>query len=121
MSRFTERPFSATFAISAVAVGLALLWRFDPAKAHVFPPCLFRAMTGFLCPGCGATRAVHHLLHGDVGGALRLNALLFAVPPFVIASRSQRFITSRAVGWTALAVVLAWWIVRNTPFWPWPA
>ena len=121
MLRFTGQRFFTLTAISAAAAGLALLWRFDPAQLHVFPPCIFRAMTGLLCPGCGSTRALHHLLHGDAGGAFRLNPLLFALPPFMIASQSRRFITSRAVGWTALAVVVAWWIVRNTPLWPWPA
>jgi hypothetical protein len=103
---------------SAAAVGLALVWRFDPAQVHFFPPCLFHALTGLQCPGCGSTRALHHLLHGDVGGALRLNPLLFALPPFLAASRVPGFITSRAAGWTALAVVLAWSVVRNTPLWP---
>jgi Protein of unknown function (DUF2752) len=101
--------------------GLVLVYRFDPAKGGFFPPCLFRKLTGLKCPGCGSTRALHHLLHGDVAGAFRLNPLLFAMPPFVLASYKPGFITRRAVGWTALAVTLVWWVVRNTPWWPWPA
>jgi hypothetical protein len=107
-----------TSAALAAAAGLALVYRFDPARVHFFPPCLFHALTGLNCPGCGSTRALHHLLHGDVGGALRLNPMLFAVPPFVLASRARRFVTSAAVGWTAFAVLVAWWIVRNTAVWP---
>jgi hypothetical protein len=108
-----------TSAALAAAAGLALVYRFDPAGVHFFPPCLFHALTGLNCPGCGSTRALHHLLHGDIGGALRLNPMLFALPPFVLASRSRRFITSTVVGWTAAAMLLAWWIVRNTALWPW--
>jgi hypothetical protein len=112
------RSWAIASAAPAAAAGLVLLYRFDPAQVHFFPPCVFHALTGLQCPGCGTTRALHHLLHGDVGGALRLNPMLFALPPFAAASRSRRFITSRAAGWTALAVVVAWWIVRNTALWP---
>ena len=102
----------------AAAAGLFLVWRFDPTQVGFFPPCLFRKLTGLQCPGCGTTRALHHLLHGDVAGAFRLNPMLFAAVPFAGAWRS-RWILRPAVGWTALVVTLAWWIVRNTPLWPW--
>jgi len=70
-----RRRAAVTFAGAlAVAVGLAL-YRFDPAVTRLFPPCPFRALTGWQCPGCGTTRAVHALLHGDVGRALELNPL----------------------------------------------
>lgn len=100
-------------------MGLVLVYRFDPAQVHFFPPCLFRLATGLQCPGCGSTRALHHLLHGDVAGAFRLNSLLLAVPPFAVAARSRRISMSRAVGWTALAVILVWWVLRNTLLWRW--
>ena len=52
----------------------------DPSHRAVFPACPVRSLTGWWCPGCGLTRATHHLMHGDVLGALRYNALL----PFVL-------------------------------------
>lgn len=36
--------------------------------------CPFLATTGWQCPGCGGTRAVLAVLHGDLGTALRMNA-----------------------------------------------
>lgn len=30
------------------------------------PPCLFHRWTGLYCPGCGGTRAVFALLHGNI-------------------------------------------------------
>ena len=37
--------------------------------------CIIRSVTGVPCPGCGATRSVMHLMHGDVLDALRSNPL----------------------------------------------
>jgi hypothetical protein len=102
-----------------VAAGLVLVYRFDPEQVHFFPPCLFRALTGLQCPGCGSTRALHHLLHGEFARAFRYNPMLFAVGPFALAARWPGFITRRSVGWTALVVTVAYGIVRNTPLWPW--
>jgi hypothetical protein len=47
----------------------------DPATGSLLA-CPFHATTGLWCPGCGMTRATHHLLRGDVGRALGYN--LFA-------------------------------------------
>ena len=68
---------AATSAIALVAV-------FDPMTNPMFPPCLLRSVTGWLCPGCGSTRALHALVHGDFGTALRLNPLADAALPLVI-------------------------------------
>lgn len=40
------------------------------------PACVFREVTGLLCPGCGGTRAVCHLIRGEI-----LKAFLYH--PFV--------------------------------------
>ena len=29
-------------------------------------PCLFHLVTGYYCPGCGGTRAIASLLHGQL-------------------------------------------------------
>ena len=39
-------------------------------------PCPIRALTGRWCPGCGLTRATHHLFHGDIVQALSFNAFV---------------------------------------------
>ena len=58
-----------------------LLFFFDPATAGFYPPCLFTAVFGAQCPGCGSLRAAHQILHGNVREAWALNKpLLVALP-----------------------------------------
>jgi hypothetical protein len=49
---------------------------FNPASHRFYPVCQFHRLTGLNCPGCGATRALYALLHGNFATALRDNALL---------------------------------------------
>lgn len=45
------------------------------------PQCPVHMLTGLQCPGCGAQRLIHALLHGDIVGAWHANAfLLLALP-----------------------------------------
>jgi hypothetical protein len=47
-------------------------------------PCLFRAVTGCLCPGCGMTHAVCAILRGDFAGAWKANALSLTLLPVLL-------------------------------------
>lgn len=60
-----------------LAAGAAYVAANDPSDGGLFLPCPFRTLTGWWCPGCGLTRATHHLFHGDIAQAVRFN--VFAV------------------------------------------
>lgn len=45
--------------------------------------CPIYALTGFYCPGCGASRAIRSLLHLDFLQALRYNAFVTVSLPFI--------------------------------------
>jgi len=48
-------------------------------------PCFFHATTGYLCPGCGLTRAALAVLRGDIPAAFNFNQLVFFLPVFLAA------------------------------------
>ena len=69
----------AVVVLGATALGVgALVFFFNPGTHHFYPVCLFHALTGLNCPGCGMTRALYALLHGNVLAALKDNALFVA-------------------------------------------
>jgi len=65
----------------AIVAGIAVLFFFSPSKTPFYPPCLFHEATGLYCPGCGSTRALNHLLHGELLDALHANALAVVAVP----------------------------------------
>jgi hypothetical protein len=120
-----KNSFSWILLASGVVLGATVLFVFNPATAVFYPKCLFHEMTGFYCPGCGTTRALHGLLHGDIRTALHENALATLALPVLGAILLARAIRRRPpVGasrgaWTRLAVllgvILAFGVLRNIP------
>ena len=68
-----HRELRATWLAAAILAGGALV---PPAWASAGPPlCPFRLVTGLPCPGCGLTRSLVSLLHGDVSAAVLFHPL----------------------------------------------
>ena len=54
-------------------------------KLHIYIPCIFRKVTGLLCPGCGSTRMIREILQGNFIKAFHYNQFLFlSLPIFII-------------------------------------
>ena len=107
----------AVVAAGAIA-GALLLWFFDPRTAGFYPPCPSFYLTGLQCPGCGTTRALHALVHGNPAGAWRLNPLTMTLLVLVAAKLVTPPLPPRALGPLAAllfitGVVFA--VVRNLP------
>ncbi len=122
--------FAAIVLAVAVLGSGAVLFFFDPARHGFYPICLFHALTGWNCPGCGGTRAAYQLLHGHLLRALRDNALfVLAVAALVVWgvwSLVQRFRNKPAtfnppagVWWGLLMVILLFTVLRNLPAFAW--
>jgi hypothetical protein len=111
--------------------GMILLRVSDPATSGIFPPCPFRYLTGWYCPGCGSLRAIHQLLHGNLRAAWAMNPLTVVLLPFLsygLASEVLQLVMGRRLPaiWLrantirALCVVIVvFGIVRNIPLHPW--
>ncbi len=121
------------FALAAVAGMSAITFAvgyFNPTTAGFFPVCPLYAMTGYACPGCGMTRGLHALLHGDVLGALDYNLLLpgilfffgyLFVSLFLTAVRGYGLnfkVFTPLVIWGFFVFAFVFTILRNLPIYP---
>lgn len=127
--------FGAPALVAAAAVSVcAAVWRCDPTTpGGLLPVCPTKSLFGLDCPDCGALRMLYALLHGDLAAALRFNALaltalVLAVPLYAVwaygRARSRRIVRWPDYRWTApvaIAVISAWFVVRNLPFGPFTA
>ena len=101
-------------AACVVAAGVVLVYAFDPATSRFFPPCALHALTGLQCPGCGGTRALHELLHGNVAAAFALNPMLFVVITVAPVVALRPSLAARPwFAWTAVVTLLGWGVLRN--------
>ena len=116
-------------AVAALASG-AVLFFFDPAQHGFYPICMFHSLTGWNCPGCGATRAAYQLLHGHLLRALHDNALFVATLAAALAEgvwlgwqrvRKQpaMLVLPPGVSWAFLILTIGFTVLRNLPAFAW--
>lgn len=118
---------------AAVAAGVLLL---DPFEDRAIG-CPFHELTGWWCPGCGATRATWLLLHGDLAGVVRHNVLFLPAVAYLVV----RYLHEAAPGatrWlprfvrtpstipagalrTLYVAIIAFTLARNLPAFDWLA
>lgn len=114
--------------IVILLAGIAVTYKYlDPSVVPIFPRCPFRLLTGYLCPGCGSQRAIHHLLNLDFPGAWRMNPLLVIALPYLLLGLILKPLSHRSARGTrllnqlygyrasvvALVVIVLFWIGRN--------
>lgn len=130
MNAAARRPvLIAAASLAAAAGGVWLLRTFDPgAPGSLFPPCPLQAFTGLYCPGCGITRMLHALAHGDIVRALEMNAMVLAMLPGIALLAANELASRRLLGpalsrilydarlW--LGALFAFGVLRNLPWAP---
>ena len=122
----TRRRTIITITVTATALAAAAVYFFNnPEQSNLFPRCPIKMLTGYDCPSCGAQRAIHAALHGNIADAIRYNLfLVVAVPFFLLAlaasllknrvgrAISLHILTPRA-GFAYIVLYIIWWITRN--------
>nr|WP_246382135.1 DUF2752 domain-containing protein [Prauserella isguenensis] len=122
-------------AVAALVVGAScvVLWAEPTTPGGPIPVCPTKALFGVVCPGCGALRMLYTLLQGDVGAAVRYNAVALVASGLLlwslVAWTAGRWRGRRVRSWQDLrfapvaagAVVAAWFVVRNIPVSPFSA
>ncbi len=131
-SRTDNALYIAGWILLAAGLGFMLLQAFAPetaAKLHWPLPCAFDSLLHIPCLGCGATRALSALMHGDLPESLRWHP---AVAFF--AAETATFMLSQTLGrlsrgkvrmltfndvyiYALLAVILLQWIVKLLTGW----
>lgn len=125
----TRRLLVAGVLLLLVAVAMAVGRLVDPmnpaAGGSLLPHCPLKWLTGYDCPGCGTTRALHALMHGDPAGAFAANPFMAASLPVIVAAaccevappwrleRLRRVLLSRTFIALYLVAALLWWVGRN--------
>lgn len=117
--------------LAGVAGVLLYLFTYNPEAPLIgTPPCLFRTLTGLYCPGCGTRSALIQLSQGKLYAAWRLNPLtILALPALLLFTVSQaltairgrslpRLFLAPSLVWGIFCLILAFWILRNVPFYP---
>lgn len=124
------KPWMIIAALAVLFFAGIVLYLVNPAKHSVLPPCVFNKLTGMYCPGCGATRAVHSLLHGEFRQAMAFNGvILFFLAAFGVwfAWNGLRIAMKKQDQWPNLgrratriifAGLIIYFILRNIPVEP---
>lgn len=115
--------------------GLALLHFRDPHVQGAYGFCPFKELTGYWCPGCGGLRGLHNLTEGHVVDALHSNVLIlplllgflgWLVTALVFGWQGKPIpripkVLPKPALWAALALLLLYTVLRNTPWGTWLA
>lgn len=65
----------------AVLLGIGILYYIFIRITGLAVPCIFRKITGFLCPGCGITRSIIAAVRLDFAKAFSYNQFIFIALP----------------------------------------
>jgi len=137
MSAVASRTPSHAFQMRTAVVGAtAVVASFGVAALRVLDanalwPCALHAITGLHCPGCGLTRMLHALVHGDVARAWSMNPLAMIALPLLAIMLVQWWLARPLLpasfnrlahdGRVWIVALVVFGVLRNLPAFAWMA
>ena len=120
-----RRTFEPRHAFPLIAAGGLAFAAVAAFTAVPLPPCPFRLLTGLPCPGCGMTRSLSAMLHGNLALSFRyhpLGPVLFAgavaclalplLHPATVHRLQRALPRQEVVAATVVGLFLLVWLVR---------
>lgn len=117
------QPYKKLLRLALALIGAGLLYYGWIVTTGLAVPCPFRAVTGYRCPGCGATTLCLNMLRLHPVRAFHANPFLFLTGPFLIAELGYAFIRTekkeplprwnQALVICYLIALLIWGVARN--------
>ncbi len=119
--------FYIGWALIAIICFLGILyWLFPAPFSKLLLPCMVQSTLGIYCPGCGGTRAVAALIHGDFLGSFACHPLVpytAVIGGWFLFSQTVARISKRRLDigmrykdgyvWAALGIVIVNFILKN--------
>ena len=65
-------------------LGIGFLYYIWILHTNIYIPCIFKAITGLRCPGCGISHMFMAICRFDFYGAFQENPFLFVTLPFIL-------------------------------------
>jgi hypothetical protein len=121
---YRRHPYVLLGTVALLTAALAYIGIVDPHEPDsIFPLCPFRLLTGWNCPGCGALRMTHDLLHGDLAAAINDNVMLLIGAPLLVVwmllgRRRGSLPLTLPTAAVVIVTLVAWTVVRNLPGFP---
>ncbi len=104
---------------------LTILHLFPVGKSSFYPACTWFSLTGTYCAGCGSTRAMNAIAHGNFQDIIHYNILIVFFLPYLLYSYAMLFFSAvsgyrplvisfkNSELYTLAVLVLLFWISRN--------
>ena len=115
MKVIKQKALKSNLIVAVIGLTYILFW---PKQYRL--PCPIHSTTGIWCPGCGSTRALDALLHGNLPLAFNFNPLLISSPVFIVLgvlvdrSRFRRILLPVYLA-SLLVLIVIFTVIRNLP------
>ena len=117
----------AAFTLLGISAAIVFVAMKDPRTHGMGVLCPSRRVFGIYCPGCGSTRSLYDILHGEYSLAFQNNplmvlvglpvllAMILSLASVVIRRKRPVLRTPSAVGYSIAIFLVLYCVARNLP------